>query len=279
MSRVIIATGKLAENPYRIRKIERDIYSVEELCYSLVQSAQFMDASIMDPALVRWIRTETGLSDLASRLQPMLGKERQLSDFISLILDYAGYVSQDKQIRTRQIVSSGQGMEPFEKRMAKASYMAGNGQSYQALSEYEALLADLPEPERETRTRIYVRMGQIYADLFRFRPAAESFRKAFELTGDSALYLKYLGAVRMDLSDAEYIAFISEHPEAGSASLELEKRVQAIQADYEQSDAQLRVERLRHFRDEGQETNYEIALHQTIQKMKDEYRAGRTSSV
>ena len=39
MARVIYAVGRLADKPYRIEKIERNVYSAEELCYSLVQSA------------------------------------------------------------------------------------------------------------------------------------------------------------------------------------------------------------------------------------------------
>ena len=74
MSRVFIATGKVAKTPYRLEKIERNIYSIEELCYSLVQSAQFLDTSVMDPALVDWISNECGLPDLAAVLRPMLGR-------------------------------------------------------------------------------------------------------------------------------------------------------------------------------------------------------------
>ena len=87
MGRVLRTTGKLAKNPYRIQKIERNIYSLEELCYSLVQSAQFLDAEIMDPVLVQWLREECGLPDLAERLGGYLGKERLLPDFTSAILN------------------------------------------------------------------------------------------------------------------------------------------------------------------------------------------------
>ena len=65
MSRVILATGSFAQQPYLIKKIERNVYSVEELCYSLVQSAQFLDAQIMDPELVWWIGAECSLPGLA----------------------------------------------------------------------------------------------------------------------------------------------------------------------------------------------------------------------
>ncbi len=279
MSRVIIATGRLAENPYRIEKIERNIYSIEELCYSLVQSAQFLDKEIMDPALVTWIGTELGLEDLQKKLTPYLGKSRALSDFVSTILDYTGYISQDKQMRTRQIVASGQGMEPYERRMKHARYLEDNGRLYDAIEEYESLLADLPEPERELRSRIYTRMGLIYAGLFRFRLAADSFGKAYDLSGDNEIYLKYLAAIRFGLSDAEYVSFISEHPEAYNASMELEKRMKAAGAAFEKSEMELMIERLRRYKSAGQETNYEIALHQTIQKLKDDYRMSKTSSI
>jgi hypothetical protein len=51
MGRVLTVTGRLADTPYRIRKIERNVYSAEELCYSLAQCADFMDEEIMDPEL------------------------------------------------------------------------------------------------------------------------------------------------------------------------------------------------------------------------------------
>ena len=275
MSRVIIATGKLAKKPYHIAKIERNIYSIEELCYSLVQSAQFLDTDIMDPELVAWIGTDLGLPELSKKLNTYLGKERALSDFVSTILDFAGYVSQDKQIRTRQIVSSGVGMEPFEKRAKRAGYMAENGQSYQALNEYESILDDLPEPERQMRADVCRRIGRIYTDLFRFRAAADAFKKAYDISGSSSVYLEYLAAIRFGLSDAEYVAFISEHPESYNASLELEKRVREANVRYAESDDKVSVDQLMRYRDLGQETNYEIALHQTIQDMKDGYRRAK----
>ena len=74
MARVIYAGGRLADKPYRIEKIERNVYSAEELCYSLVQSAQILDARIMDTSLVSWLREECGLPELADRLAPYLGK-------------------------------------------------------------------------------------------------------------------------------------------------------------------------------------------------------------
>ena len=117
---------------------------------------------------------DLALPDLAQRLSTYLGKKRALSDFVACILNYTGYVTQDRQIQTRQIVASGQGMEPYERRYARALVYANGGQNYQALQELDALLADLPSPERDLRTKVLVRMGDLYADLFRYHQAADS---------------------------------------------------------------------------------------------------------
>lgn len=279
MSRVIVSTGKLAKRPYRMAKIERNIYSIEELCYSLVQSAQFLDTGIMDPELVRWIDTELGLPKLADKLKGYLGKERALSEFVSCILDYCGYVTENRKLQTRQIVASGQGMEPYERRCRHAAATASAGHSYAAIAEYEEILKDLPEPERELRADIEKNLGLIYADLFRFRQAADHFKESFSISGQAKTYLNYLAAVRMSLSDEEYLSFITEHPESYNASLELEKRIRQANTLYDTSEEKERINRLRRYESEGQETNYEILLHQTMQKMKDDYRLSKAPQI
>lgn len=279
MSRVMLACGKMADVPYRIQKIERNIWSIEELCCSLVQSARFLDTDIMDPELVRWIGQDLELPDLAAKLETYLGKDRALSDFVSCILNYTGYVTQDRQVQTRQIVASGSGMEPYERRYARALVSAQNGQVYGAIRELEQLEKDLPAPERDLRTKVYARMGDLYADLFRYHQAADCYEKAYSITKDSDIYLKHLAAVRFSLSDSEYVSYISEHPESLDASMELEKRLAEANAAYDRSEEKRRVEQLTEYRDSHQETSYEIALHETLQKMKDDYRVAKESGV
>lgn len=273
MARVIYAVGRLAEKPYRIGKIERNVYSAEELCYSLVQSAQILDADIMDPELLDWLSGECGLPELARRLAPYLGKERALSDFVSEILSYVGFVPQDREEKTRQIVSSGQGMEPLEKRMAQAAQLAENARIYESLEEYEEILRLLPAPEKRMRIRVLRNEGRLYARLFRFRAAASCYERAYELSQRSDIYLEYLTAMRLGLSDSEYLSFVSEHPESANASLELEKRMEELRTEFNGTERKLAIDSLRRYQSSGQDTGYEVALHQTLQKLKEEYRA------
>ena len=170
-------------------------------------------------------------------------------------------------------------MEPFEKRMANASYLAEGARPYEALEEYDAILASLPSPERRMRTRILCEEGRIYAQLFRFRAAASCYEKAYQLTGSSEIYLNYLAATRLGLSDSEYISFVSEHPESVNASLELEKRMDSLIAGFNASERKLAIDSLKRYQSEGQDASYEVALHQTLQKLKEEYRSSLAAPV
>ena len=198
---------------------------------------------------------------------------------LDFLRHYFGFVPQEKEETTRQIVSSGQGMEPFEKRMANASYLAEGARPYEALEEYDAILASLPSPERRMRTRILCEEGRIYAQLFRFRAAASCYEKAYQLTGSSEIYLNYLAATRLGLSDSEYISFVSEHPESVNASLELEKRMDSLIAGFNASERKLAIDSLKRYQSEGQDASYEVALHQTLQKLKEEYRSSLAAPV
>lgn len=283
MSRVIAATGEVARTPYRIEKLERNIYSAEELCYLLVQSARILDAEIMDPSLVEWIERELKLPELAEQLKPLLGKERGLSDFVSVILDYVGFYPKEREEKTRQIVKtaaqSGQGLEDLNRRMARAGVLEENGQPYQALEEYESVLRALPAPEKRIRTQALCAEGRILAGLFLWHRAGECYRKAYDCSGRSDVFLRYLAAVRMELPDSEYLSFISEHPEAYNASLELEKRMQKVKADYDASEDKASIDLLKRYRDNHQDASYEVALHQTVEKLKKDYRVRQAPAV
>jgi hypothetical protein len=148
MSRVLVTAGLLAKNPYCIEKIERRVWSVEELCYSLVESARYLDESIMDEELLSWLDTECGLPELASTLRPLMGQSRRLSDFVAAILQFTGYVSTEKENETRQTVEIGGALKPLEKSIHNADELARNRHTYRAIAEYAAVPEAHPHLEK-----------------------------------------------------------------------------------------------------------------------------------
>ena len=77
MSHMILGTGRCAEHPYYIDRFYVNLYSVEELCYILVDKAEMLDQEIMQRDMVRWLDEECGLSDLAHALYALLNQVPQ----------------------------------------------------------------------------------------------------------------------------------------------------------------------------------------------------------
>ena len=142
MGRSILTTGRIAEKPYRIRIIDRNVYTVEELCYSLAQCASFLDEDLMDHELLVWLEESCGLAELASQLRSLLRGRCAVEDFASVILLYVGYQSVAEIERIRASISSGKGMEPFDC-YGKAWRLSGSRQN--CLRYLAALQFSIPE--------------------------------------------------------------------------------------------------------------------------------------
>ena len=126
MGRSILTTGRIADRPYRLKLIERNVYSVEELCYSLAQCASFLDEDFMDHGLLVWLEESCGLAELAGQLRSLLRGRCTVEDFASVLLLYVGYQSTAEIERIRASISSGKGMEPFHRRLNEARFAASS---------------------------------------------------------------------------------------------------------------------------------------------------------
>ena len=62
MGQIILGTGRQAGKPYFVEKFYVNLYSVEELCYLLVEKAEMLDPEIMRRDLVQWLDEQGGLN-------------------------------------------------------------------------------------------------------------------------------------------------------------------------------------------------------------------------
>ncbi len=272
MSRVFAAAGALARTPYYMEKLDRNIYSVEELSYSLMQSARYLDESIMDPALVEWLETECNVPELTKELSAYLGQDRLLTDFVTAILRFTGYATREQEEETRQVVEIGGALEPLQKSISEADYLADNRHTYQAIAAYDAVLRAHPNLEKKMRAVLERKKGVLYTRVFRFVQASDSFLRAYELTGDPESYLYYLAAVRLSLSDDEYVSFIAEHPEAYEYSMTLEERMREAERAYRSEGGESRIGKLSGYYEKGQMTGFELELTHLVKDLKNDYR-------
>ena len=243
MGRVLTVTGRLAETPYRIRRIERNVYSAEELCYSLAQCADFMDEEIMDPALaVVVLHALEGV--------PQTGGE-------GLLLVFPPELAQAPSIN---------------RDLNRAQMLAGRGHMRQAQTTYTELLEKLPDMERGTRAQIWKEKGLHYADSFLFERAADCFRQAWELSPAPEHAFWYVASLYMYMSGEEYRAFLEVHPEFYESAYQVEQRASRAESRFKSGSESRQLRRLRQLRRENQEEAFSSRLGHTLKGMQDDYR-------
>lgn len=277
MGEIILCTGRYAGKPYFVEKFYINLYSVEELCYLLVEKAEMLDSEIMQKDLVQWLDEQCGLNQLAHTLYSLLNQNGSTAAFAGIILEYVNLYPAEVVARTEEIIKGSEGLSPCDRKKSKADYMLQNGRYYGALKQYYALLEQVPESEQQLFAKVLHNMGVAYARLFMFKQAAEWFRQAYEADGEEESLALYLVSVRMYSQDKEYISFIADHPEYHNMSLQVERRMEQTAGQFEATDENRMLFTLRVFKEDGSSTAgsdspYYQEIERLTTELKEQYR-------
>lgn len=278
MSHMILGTGRYAENPYYVERFYVNLYSVEELCFLLVDKAELLDQEIMQRDMVRWLDEECDLSDLAHALYALLNQKGSTAAYVGTILEYVRLYSPEIIARTEEIIRNNEGLSPFERHKAKADYLLREKRYFAAMEMYQSLLNRIPDTERMLQAKILHNMGVACAGMFMFEQAADWFMKSHEIDGRQESLLMYLASRRMNRSDKEYIDYIAGHPEYHDASLQVERMIERAEGTFEGSDENRMLVTLQVFKEEGKgvfgnTTPYYNEIERLTAGLKEKYRA------
>ena len=272
MGKILLCTGKYADEPYYFENVCVNVYSVEEVCYLLSANPFMINAEIMDPKLAQWFDYGCGLKDLSHQLLNLLNKACQPGLFVDTILDYVNYNTQKDRKRIQEVLKGSIGLSEFERQKKQGDYLVENGRYRMAVAEYDKLLLELPEAETEIRAGVYHNMGVAYSRLFQYESAAKFFKKAYEMSDKEESGLQYLAAVRSQLSEGEYISFIAENGQYYELSLKVEKLFEAARGEFEASEENRMLSALRFYKEEGNTASYYRDMDKMIARLKEIYR-------
>lgn len=271
MGRILLCIGKYAETPFFMEKICVNLYSVEELCYCLIKDAYLIDQDIMDGRMETWLAGECGLRELAKQLEEMAKEGCTVGSYAGAILDYVGYGYGETRAKAVEILEKGRDLSLYEKRKARADYLAENKKYVSALKNYDSLLEELPE-EEELRTKIFHNQGVVYAGLFQFKNAAECFRKAYEGGGGEDEYMNFLAANRMRMEETEYVDFAAGCQDKYELALKVEKLMEDAVREFEGTEESRMLFTLRVLRDENHSVSYYEETQRLVHGLKERYR-------
>lgn len=277
MGRIILETGRYAEKPYYVERFYVNLYSVEELCYLFVEKAELLDQDIMQHEMVQWLDEQCGLNQLAHSLYALLNQKGSTVAYVGTILEYVNLYPEEVIARTEEVIKANEGLNPCERKKAKADYLLQSRKYYAALEQYHSLFAQIPETDKTLQAKILHNMGVACAGMFMFKQAAEWFMKSYQAGREEESLISYLAATRMSCQDKDYITFIAEHPEYHDASLMVEKRINQSVGQFEGTDENRMLFTLQVFKEEGNSTlgntvPYYNEIEKLTNSLKEKYR-------
>lgn len=274
MGRVLLCVGSYAKNPYYIEAFCLNVFCLEELCYCLREHTYLTDRSIMEPDLTDWIRDECGCKDLADELADFIKRKSSLGVFVSTILEYTGYLSREEIQTVEALLKNNSNLTEEERAKSHADYLLENKKYEKAVTEYKTLSGLLRESNPELCGKVLHNLGVAYTRLFLFEQAAKLFDEAYQLSGAGVSRLHYLAAMRMYLAEQDYILLFADSKPDYPFFMELEKEIEQITKEWENSDRKKYLEKVKEKKRTGSSGEYYEAVDSIVNELKEEYRKG-----
>lgn len=217
MSKLWICREQTARVPYRLEVPGVEISTIEELCYYLYHSMEYVDESVMEEPLFAWLSGELKLPRLAAGLREERSRGRTAFWCAWFLLKETGMYTGEELSQFQDLCMTLEQKDEGERKKLRADRMLANGRFGAAILEYQRLL--LKEREKgnqELLGAICHNMGVAYAKLFLFQEAAEAFEMAYGYHQDVQSFEARREALRLlrEMEEAVGEEEIAENGEA-----------------------------------------------------------------
>lgn len=182
MGEPLLCNRQIAANPYYIKVLSLNIYSLEELCYVIEQQVFLLENDFFDETFLSWVEDEQKDGALAERLRQSLKKEEGIIKFVELILSATGYLSREEIQQIIEKMKRMQHKSSLERRKIRADQYVINKKYRYALSEYQSMLLMEEECKKNPVLcgDIWHNQGTVFARLFLFEEAKMCFENAYQ---------------------------------------------------------------------------------------------------
>lgn len=233
MNNVYLCVGNYANSPFYLEISDIYVYSMEELCYYLIDKIHLLDSDLMNHRLVEWIRKECGLKELADELELFVRKRLSLSVFVTTILEKTQIYEEQIVRKVERILKEQAALTPFERKKKRAEHYFATGRFAQAGRLYQELMIQCDNDG--LRAILYHNLASVYAMDFAYEQAAECYLEAYRLSGEKQIRQAYIQAMKMALSDFDYGVFMRDNPDWEENFAAVEKLWEATDSDWSTS--------------------------------------------
>ena len=214
MGSIILCHKKKAREPFEIARIQRRIYTIEELCYYLCNHLYLIDHTIMNQQLCEWIRDELELMDLAECLKNKLQENVSKEQFVMTILSASAIYSAGELNQMQDILKKFKNQKPVERQKYKADNLLQNNSVKAAIAIYQTILRDEKDDSVDGKFygKVYGCLGAAYGRLFLYKEAAKMYEAAYQICEEESMLQAYLYACKKYMTNVEYNALLQKSP-------------------------------------------------------------------
>ena len=269
MGNMYSCTGRKGNRPFYLNKICVRIYSADELAYCICENPELLECDIFTPELIAWLEEECGVREIAQDLSRCVARSLPLPRFVEAVLDHTSFVSPKEKKAILEIVRQGGSTNIIKRRKTHADFYLRKERYDHAIKEYEALIDQVDESEKEFLGGVYHNLGIALARQFLFERAEEAFRNAYLLDGKKEHFYCYAAAKRLYLPEGEYIRQISSVLDMGADTLQLEEDMKTINAAWPETDE---AKEINEVLDAGDTVEFREWLGKKMNEYKEDYR-------
>ncbi|HIZ21862.1 MAG TPA: hypothetical protein IAA21_03565 [Candidatus Blautia faecigallinarum] len=212
MSGYILCQTKKAEVPFFIENISTNIYTLEELCYYLYHNLCLIDQTLINENLCDWLSNELGLTELAGKLRPNVGKFASAEDILYPIFKEINYLTYEELRTLNGELAKLDAQPPAIREKQKGDALVENGMYVNAIHVYQRLLerGNLEQAREGLTAEICHNLGCAYSYLFQMEKAAECFFRAYEESKNKDELIAYFLAYKSVKTPIEYESRMQE---------------------------------------------------------------------
>lgn len=272
-SELFLCLGTLSTTPYFLHGLGVNIYSMDELCYYLVQNAYILDHDLIDFKLCDFMRDNLGMEELSEHIRQMIRNNKTIGEMVTTILTATAYCDEEEIRRIRQLLVDNASLSFAAKRKVRGDNLLCANKYTRAIEEYQYVLSSLSkEEEPELYSSILHNIGVAYSQMFLLDKAAKYYMEAYKTDQDRESLIMYLICTRLSKSKEEYDRIIIRNGYDERLSLEAVRRMQsAREADIDTPYAEEML-RVLDLHEEGKISEYYSAIDDMIECWKLDYR-------
>lgn len=228
MGKLILCHETKAKNPFYIRCIEKNIYTIEELCYFLYNEIYFVEEFYDWSELAGWLKHEMKMDELATKLQRLVvGFDTKLQ-MVLLILEHSRYLSGEELIEYENKLEQAHKSTGVMRHKKRADYLVKMGKYTQAVEKYTQIIKQEKSTDNNIMAEVYHNLGVVYGYMFHFEKAAKFFLKSFSLVPSSESIKQYKLSLKLAEKESTAEEEVLNLPSVQQLDLIIQDEIQNI---------------------------------------------------